>query len=552
MGVWRAIPLIAWVTVAGCYAGGGDDRRFSAPPCQCAETDPDAGSGGDPVRAPRGGGGTVTIRIPREPPSLLSLVDPDPIVRAIVDHDVYEALVRVARDQRGLDPSLALSWAVSEDKLSYRFKLDPRARWHDGKPVTGDDIKFTLLKLGDPDSQVAHSDELENIGNVTVADPHAVTVTLDRPTPNLLHALSGVPILPAHIFGQTPLTRHAALRAPVGSGPFKFESWSPGRSISLVRHSGWRGDRPGVDRIVYRIVPDHQVAVDLLRRGDLDIVPGLPAGFSGKIAGTKRITYRRPVFQAWVYNSSRPVFASPKVRLALAHLIDRAAIRCSIYRCLADLVEDPWCGAATDPASAEPGLAFSPVRARQLLEQEGWVDRDRDGIRERGGARLSFELLLFDSGRALKRSAAVVQRDMARAGIEMRIASLGLTSYRNRLSARRFDAAVIEAGAGPRVDPSSLFHSRQIGLGSNLSGVADADLDQLLDDFRAAETEETRAGLKRRIRQRLGVLQPVTFTFRPVGTALLSSRVKSVPVRDGWFDERFIRLAPGPAGGGSK
>ncbi|MCP4600638.1 MAG: peptide ABC transporter substrate-binding protein [Proteobacteria bacterium] len=547
------VIVFAWlISAASCLSTGeslGCGGPWSGSPCRC--DDPPTHDSGDKLRSsePATRGGSIRIRITKEPTSLLSMLDPDPVVRSVVDHDVLETLVRVSTDNAEIEPELAVSWNVDDDLKHYTFELNPKAQWHDGRPVTASDVQFTFSRLLDLVGQTEIQRELADVGEVIAESAHVVTLQLDRPRPDILFVLSALPILPAHIFGRSTLAKHPSARAPIGSGPFRFVRWVPGQLIELARNPNWRGSKPYLDRIEYRIVADNRVALDLFRRGDLDVVPGLPGNTKWAEKGSRLITYPLPKFEAWIYNTARPMFSRSATRSAVGMLIDRAAIRCSVLQCRADLLEGPWPPESFSSTDLVPPLPFDPTGAKELLEADGWVDRDGDGVRERGGIDFSFYLLLPDQSRELQRVAAVVQSDLAKAGIEMRIATVSLGTYLSRLKTRRFDASIIAVPTGIAFDPWSRFHSKAIDSAENFGAFSDSELDTMLDQLRAAESISARIEFMGKLNLKLRSAHPMTFTFRPHAVAVIKNHVQGVSVRRGWFEERLLRRTKRASGG---
>lgn len=449
VSLFALAPAACFTTGSGGPPTGGE--------CRCPESLPEPAPENETSQAPRDGG-TIAIRIPSEPGTLLSMLTTDPVVAQIADHDVLEALVARDPDTGEPTPELAESWTEDEATGRYIFYLDREARWHDGARVTAADVEFTFDRLLDPAGGAVLRKSFLDVDTVTTLDDHTVQITLDRGRHDFVASLTALPILPAHSFGNDLIAGHPMARAPIGSGPFRFSVWRRGRTIELERNPDWRGDLPHAERLIYRVVPDQRVAVDLFRGGDLDIVPDSEQAGMSEVEGGRLITYPLPRFEAWVYNLRAPILSDPLVRRAIGHLIDRAAIRCSILDCLAQTIEHPFPEPTPVALSGEP-LRYDPAAARALLEQAGWHDSDGDGVRDRNGARMSFTLLLPDAGRALQRSATVVQHDMARSGVEMRVRSVSRSEYTGRLRDHRFEASVIAFPNSPPFDPRPIFHS---------------------------------------------------------------------------------------------
>lgn len=466
------------------------------------------------------------------------MVDADPLVRHIVDHDVLETLVRVSEDGIHIEPELATHFEISADGRRYTFYLSEDARWHDGVPVSSFDVDYIFSKIADSSGTVAPTLFL-NITEVLTPDDRTVVISLDHAAPDFLFALSTIPILPEHIFGRTPLALHAAARAPIGSGPFRFVRWEPSRLIELERNPDWRGKPPKVERLIYWIVPDDRVAADMFRHGDLDVVPGLSASRHVAVPGGRLITAPQPYLEAWVYNIENFLFKDSTVRQAIGSLIDRKTIRRSILGCRADLVSDPWL-TSENGLSESPFLPFDPEGAQQKLTDAGWRDRDGDGFRDKYNVDLRFSLLLPDLSRDMERTAIIVQQDLFDAGIDMEIIKVSRGAFINRLREGRFDVAGLSILARPRFDSWSLLHSRAVDGLDNFGAYRDGEMDALLDALQAEQERSGRLVLQNKISRRIRMRQPLSFVFRPYETIVVRDGLINNLVREGWIEARRL------------
>lgn len=488
------------------------------------------------------------MRIKEEPPSFLSMLDPLPSVRAIADHDVLETLVDISGDGLSPIPELAETWSISEDQLEYTFDLDAAARWHDGRPVTARDVEFTFTKLLDPDTRTILRSRFSDLSTVRADNDRSISFLLDRPRADFFRDLSLVTILPAHIFEQSPLATNPASRLPIGSGPFVVKKWLQDRLIVLERNQSWRGRRPRADRIEYHIIAEHRVALGLFERGLLDIVADLPVATNWKSSRGHVVYHPQNRLEMWVFNAERTIFSKPEIRQALSMLIDRPAIRCSIFRCRADLIESPWLPENLRGATGVEPLAFDPPRARAILQRLGWKDTDGNGIRQRGGVDLSFTVLIPEGNRDRERAFAVVRDDFTKAGVQATISLVSNAKYLRRLSAREFDIAVVEVPSSPVFDPWVFFHSAASSQAGNFGEFADEALDTLVDELNRADTDERRFELKKEIIAKLHVDHPVTFTFRPYAAFLVSDDLKGFSLAEDHLSVRDLFRAAQPMG----
>ena len=531
--------LAAACLSTGGRAGTGADPGAPAP-CRCPALSVPADDGDVPARARDG---AIAVALESEPGTLLSMYSADPAIQEIADHAVLEALTVLDPISGEPLPELAARWERAPGEALETFHLVRDARWHDGAPFTAADVKFTFDQLLDPAGGAVLRGDFLDVREVTAPDPYTVTVRLDRDRPELPAALSRVPILPAHLFGNESVATHAAARAPLGTGPFRFAAWEPGERIELVRDPGYRGEPARCERLVYRFAPDRRAALELFRERRVDVVTDVGGVRLGPelTAGARRVAFPREAFVAVVYNTARPQFADAATRRSLGLLLDRAAIRCSSLRCLAEEILDPW-PRSLSPRGAARG-AFDPAAARRLLDGAGWRDADGDGVRERGGERLSFRVLLPDTDRGAVSWVGLFENDLAAAGVDASIEAVGWGVYTDRLRAHRFDAAVVATPNARPFDPRPLLQGAAASE-LNFGGYASPRMDAALERLAGAATAEAREEARREIDAILDADQPMTFAFRPAEELLVRDAVRGVRIRGGWLDARRLWVDP--------
>ncbi len=508
-------------------------------------------------------GGTLSVRIHTEPPHLGYLLEQDWWLARIANHNLTEALVRAdPRDhpRYRIVPELAASWEESEDHRVFTFHLRPGVTWHDGRPFTAGDVKFTFDRLLDPEVRAASLRQaFAELEACEVQDEHTVVLRWKRPYVWALRKLADVPIYPAHAFaGHEGARFHTApfFRAPIGTGPYAFESWREREAITLRRYPGHWGKGGHVDRIVYRIVEEPAAALALALRGELDADVNLSAEAFAQAATEPKLVGRyhrvksfHPMF-TWIgWNLRRPPFADVRLRRALAMLIDREGLRQGLFHGLpepANCVFYPM-GPNCDPATRAPD--FDPAGARRLLAEAGWEDRDGDGVREREGTPLGFTLL-FPAGQPVNEQLLLAFQDEARrSGIDLRLEKLEWAAFLSRLRAHEFDACFLSFLGEVEDDPYQLWHSSQGADGSNYVGYASPEADALLLRIRGEFDPERRAALFRELNARILADQPMALLFHIPRRALLHRRLRGLydsPVES--FPYRDLWIAPAGAG----
>ncbi len=285
---------------------------------------------------------------------------------------LYDTLVSYNRDWHVI-PRLAERWAASGDAKSYVFYLAKNAKWHDGQPVTADDVKWTFETIVSGKGWAA--DYLRDLDKIETPNPNTVRIDLKRPNAGFLISLAekGMTILPKHLYQSGDWSSSTYNVTPVGSGPFKFVHYEKGSYVELAANTDYFRGRPYVDRIVFKIVPDPAVTVRAIEAGEVDYSTNFaPFGDIPRLEHDDHVRllyYTAPVI-AWLgFNLTRPPFNDLRVRQAIAYAVDKnelnqksmdgkAVISTNLY------LEGHW---ATDPAIKLP--TYDPNMARQLLKQ---------------------------------------------------------------------------------------------------------------------------------------------------------------------------------------
>jgi len=368
------------------------------------------------------------------------------------------------------EPQLAESWTISPDKLTFTFTLRPNLKWQDGHPLTVEDIIYSFERIMDPKSAAPHMRVYyQEIESVTKVAPGVVKFRYKRPYFMALNFCSGIPIIPKHIYDNgEPFNQHSQGRAPIGNGPYRFVHWQTGRSIRLEKNPDYWGPSPDIDEIEFRIIPEDPVALQVLKKGGLDLSGLRPIQWVRQTGSEKfnekfeKYKYYTPGYSFIGWNLTRPYFEDVRVRRALTHLINREAILQTLNFGLGKVVTGPFYSEGADYDKSVKPLAYDPERAYQLLEAAGWVDNDQDGIRERNGEAFAFEFLIPSGRRFAEQLATIVKEDFRKAGIAVTIRKLEWALFTQKLNDRSFDAVTLGWVFGFDQDPYQVWHSSRI------------------------------------------------------------------------------------------
>jgi peptide/nickel transport system substrate-binding protein len=448
----------------------------------------------------------------------------------------------------GFAPALAESWEFEDDR-TLRFTIDARARWHDGNPVTARDVEFSFEVYRDSVVNSLVRPRLGHIVSVTARDDRTAVFRFDGPYPEQFYdATHHVWILPKHLLDSIPperLATHAFGRRPVGSGPYRFVSWSAGASVELAADSAYFRGRPGVPRIIWRVAGDGATALTQVLAGEADVLNQLPrpedAERVTQAQHLRLVTYPFPAYAYVAFNLHDPVrpdrphplFVDRELRRALYMAVDREAVVRAVLGPGGGVVPvgplSPVLGIWSDTI---PGLPFDTAAARAALAGLGWRDRDGDGVLDRNGRRLSFDIVVPTSSTPRVRAAQVIQEQLRRAGVDLTITELEFNAFRERATAGRFDALFSAVGQDP--SPSSLVDTwtTEAGRGGlNYGRYSSAAFDRLVAEAQRSLSPERARALWHEALATINADAPAIWIYAPVTRAAVHVRLQNVTLR---------------------
>jgi peptide/nickel transport system substrate-binding protein len=468
-------PLAAAAGVLLALAAGCDSRARAT-----AATA--AGGPGAPGAAPGPAdvGGTLVVAAPGDADALLP-----PVVQSARGAQVADLVFDRLADpgpaldtfgDRGFTPRLARRWTWAADSLSVAFSLDPRARWHDGRPVRAADVRFTHRLYRDPAVASPAAAQLADVDSVSAPDDTTAVVWFRRRSPEqFFHATYHMHVLPAHLLAGVPAGAVRAApfaRRPVGSGRFRFAGWEPGARIVLAADSANYRGRPRLDRVVFTAAADPGAAVRRLVSGEADFVEVVPPPALGTLAGradVRTLAYPTLQYGFLLFNGrarpgaggAHPLFGDRALRRALSMAVNRAAVVRNAFDTLAVLGTGPFVrGTAAGGAGAgvANALPYDTAAAARLLDSLGWrrPAGDPSGVRGRGGRPLRFTVLVPATSASRVALATTLQAELRAAGAQVDIESLDFGAFVARQQARDFDALVGAWAADP--SPAAVGH----------------------------------------------------------------------------------------------
>jgi peptide/nickel transport system substrate-binding protein len=523
-------------------------------------------------------GGTLVIATAADADLLFPMLNGTATGRAVTDN-VFQRLAEIGDGLNtigddGFTPSLARGWKWGADSMSLAFAINPKAKWHDGVPVRAEDVRFTFKLVVDPAFASATAPLLANIDSVSVKDSLTAVAWFKKRTPERFYDLAyQLYILPKHLLDTIPVPQLRAstfARKPVGSGRFRFVKWDAGARIEIAADTANPLGRPGLDRVIWTIVPEPAAALARLTSGEADLVenlrieqlPDVGAVKTLRVAPYPSLQVVYLLFNERARNgaAAHPIFSDARARRALASALDRTSMARNVFDSLGMLPSGPL---ARSIAAADTSLRqwpFSPTRADAQFDSAGWR-RGPDSTRSRNGRPFAFSLLVPAQSRARVRLAVLIQEALRGQGVTVTIDQPDIPAFMERSAKRDFDAAIIGFSSDP--SPFGVRQSWSAGAarardGGNLGSYANPAFDALIDSAQAAASPGAATALFHKAWQTINDDAPAIWLVEPRLAMGIHQRFRTAPLRaDGWWlhladwkippAERLARDAAAPA-----
>ncbi|MDD5092734.1 MAG: peptide-binding protein [Candidatus Wallbacteria bacterium] len=437
---------------------------------------------------------------------------------------VFSGLVKMDENY-SIVPDMAETWEVSADGMSISFRLRKGIQWHDGAPFTAEDVRFTFDKIVDPAIECPDRDYYESFETIEVRDNLNLKVVLREPFAPALE-YCGFSVIPAHLYRGVDISTSPNNQRPVGTGPFRFISWTPDEQVVLEAFPEYYNGRAYIDRYVYRVIPDKSMAFLAFQKGEIDLFT-LTNDQLKLVSESSEFKTRFNLFRTSKYlnylcfNLEKPYLADAKVRLALVMGIDRQEIIDRIKQGNAVVTTGPFMPGHWSFNESTVPIPYDPEQARILLEEAGYRDKDGDGIREKNGQKLAVEFLNTGNYAETLLVPRALQSYWREIGVECVITALEWSKVLDRTTKKDFDVTIFGQSLGGW-DPHSEFgnwHSTQVPTeennwrGYNLSSYRNPEVDRLLEQGRSTYDFEERKLIYRRIHEILNTDQPCCFLY---------------------------------------
>ncbi len=462
-----------------------------------------------------------------------------------VNRLLFSSMVR--HDSRGLpQPEIAESWGISKDGTIYNFSLRTDAIWHDGAPVTSDDVIFTVDMLRDEDSLIpADLREFWSEIEIRRLDDQTMQFILPEPFSPFLDYLT-FGILPAHLLGDmtyTELVDSEINLEPIGSGPYRFDQILTENGeitgVILSAFDDYFLGRPFIDQIVLRYYPDAAAAFRAYREGEILGIGNVAPDILGNTLEDPDLNVfsgRLPQVMMIYFNLDDPsvaFFQDAAVRQALLLGLNRQRMIDRLMRGQAIIADGPIFPGNWAYFDGLETVAYDPEQAIALLKNAGFTITITGGnIRQNEEGPLAFELLHPDD-EFHSRLAETIQGYWEAIGVQVELVALPIgVMIRDHLEPREYQAALIELdmAGSPDPDPYPFWHQTQATGGQNYARWDDRPASELLEQARVTVDIEERARLYRNFQVRFARELPALPLFYPVYTYAVDNQVQGVNI----------------------
>ncbi len=383
-------------------------------------------------------------------------------------------------------PGLAESWEFDQETCTYTFHLAEGVTWHDGEPFTAEDVKFTIEAIMDPENGSENAPNYEDIEEITVVDDTTITFQLDAPNVAFLDYMT-MAVLPKHLLEGENMQESDFFRNPVGTGPYRLESWDEAQAITLVKNENYFKGEPKIDRIIFKIVPDDNAKALQMEAGELDLALLTPKDaqlFADREGYTcydmKTSDYRGILFNFWneYWTKNRDLIP------AVCYGIDRQAIIDAVILGQGMAAYGPLQRNIYNNEEVEH-YDYNPEKAREILESAGCV-MGEDGFYYRDDEKVGFVISVGAGDQVRVDIAQAAAQQLREIGMDVTVEVPAKVDWGGQM-------AYLIGWGSPFDADDHTYKVFGTDKGANYSGYSNALVDQYLTEARQSDDPEVRA-----------------------------------------------------------
>ena len=438
-----------------------------------------------------------------------------------VESVVYASLMTV-NDQGELETYLADEYEVSDDQKTITYKINEDAKWHDGEDVTAEDIAFTFTSMASGDytggyygdvqnikgAQDYHDGKSSEIEGIKVVDENTIEIEFEKVYAPAVTNLGTVQILPEHVWSEVAVgewtNKTELLNNPIGCGPYKLTEYKSGSYVKFEATSDFFGGEAKTKNLVFKVINADTTQAEF-KSGSIDIanVEGLTKADIDSLVeeGYKKIDYDNYMFTYMGFNLRNEKLQDVNLRKAFMHAINREGIVDNVVEGRGQVVNAPMLPSswAYPEESMLDSYEYDVEKAKSLLKEAGWEDKDGDGIVENeDGEKLELTLVCQTNHPIREKTAVVIQENLKEIGVKIEIDSMEYSSVMDQVVANHeFDLYMMGNTLSLDPDPRPMWHSDAISnekgvVGYNIVAYYNEETDKLIEKGNATLDQSER------------------------------------------------------------
>lgn len=491
-------------------------------------------------------GNSITYNIGGEPSTLSPLSASDGYSTSVHGY-IFEPLLDRDIETYEWKPALATEWTISENKRVFEFKLREGVKWHDGKEMTAEDVKYSYDVIFTDDwKAVQYRPYYEAVQSVEVLDKYRIRFTVKDDYFMNFDVCAGLSVLPKHFYSNKENKKEFGKKL-IGTGPYMLSKYDKGQKIILAQNPDWWGrsvesekNSHLIKKVNLRMVAEENVSLELLKKGDLDFQGLRPEGYVKKTKGEiweKRIVKvktenKTPKGYSFIaMNLKHPILKDREVRKALSMLFNRPLMLSKFEYNLSEPATGPVYIQSDYASPNVKPVEFNPNEALKILSNAGWKDTDKDGLLDKmiNGKKTPLSITILEPSMDVMKYLTIFKEDASKVGVELNLKNIEWNSFVKLLEEKNFEAVRLAwSGGSVDWDPKQVWHTSSIaGAGSNFISYSNSEVDKLIDESRQLYEKDQRVQKLRKVHELISADYPYIWWFNSKYTIYAhSKRVK--------------------------
>lgn len=383
-------------------------------------------------------------------------------------------------------PCLAKAWTFDETECTYTFDLEENVKWHDGEPFTAEDVKFTIEAIMNPENGSENAPNYEDVKEINVIDEHTIAFKLAAPNVAFLDYMT-MAVLPKHKLEGENMQESDFFRNPIGTGPYKLESWDEGQAITLVKNEDYFNGEVNIEKIIFKIVSDDNAKAMQMQSGELDLAlltPKDSKAFADKDGYT---VYHMMTsdYRGILFNFHNPYWTENKdIIPAICYGLNRQAIIDAVLMGHGIVAYGPLQRNIYNNEDVEK-YAYDIEKAKQILEDAGCT-MGENGFYERRGEEIGFVISVGSGDQVRLDIAQAAAQQLREIGINCTVEIPTVVDWGGQM-------AYLIGWGSPFDADDHTYKVFGTDKGANYSGYSNALVDQYLTEARRSDDTEVRA-----------------------------------------------------------